>query len=110
MNPMARSSFYQPAPDPGGYTDLLKVAYPRSKAADPSATVIGGVLGAVVDWGNFTMNPIGFLEGMYTAGAKNFMDAVSYHPYHYSAKFSDAVTIANSSANQMQMQGHGRQR
>ncbi|WP_110917476.1 cellulase family glycosylhydrolase, partial [Mycolicibacterium holsaticum] len=94
-------TFYTPAPDPAGYTDLLKAAYGRIKAADPSATVIGGVLGAVVDFGNLTINPVRFLEEMYDAGAKNFFDAVSFHPYHYSLKFSEGVPLANSPVNQL---------
>lgn len=94
-------TFYTPAPDPAGYTDLLKAAYPRIKAVDPSVTVIGGVLGAVVDFGNVTINPVRFLEEMYDAGAKNFFDAVSFHPYHYSLKFSEGVPLANSPVNQL---------
>ncbi|GAB7069542.1 cellulase family glycosylhydrolase [Mycobacterium hodleri] len=38
-------AFYSPQPDPAGYTELLKAAYPQIKAADPHATVIGGVVG-----------------------------------------------------------------
>jgi hypothetical protein len=38
-------TFYTPAPDPAGYTDLLKAAYPKIKNVDPSVTIIGGVGG-----------------------------------------------------------------
>lgn len=62
--------FYSPAPDPAGYTDLLKSAYPRIKAVDPDATVIGGVVGAVVDFGSWSINPVRFIAGMYAAGAR----------------------------------------
>lgn len=94
-------TFYTPAPDPAGYTDLLKAAYPKIKAVDPSVTVIGGVLGAVVDFGNITINPVRFLDGMYDAGAKEFFDAISFHPYHYSLKFSEGMSLANSPVNQL---------
>jgi len=94
-------TFYSPAPDPAGYSDLLKAAYPRIKAADPSATVIGGVLAALIDFGNVTINPVRFLTEMYAAGAKDFFDAFSFHPYHYSLKFSEGVPLANSPVDQV---------
>lgn len=88
--------FYSPAPDPAGYTDLLKSAYPRIKAVDPDATVIGGVVGAVVDFGSWSINPVRFIAGMHAAGAKGNFDALSFHPYNYNLKFSDGMLIANS--------------
>jgi hypothetical protein len=94
------AQYFAPAPDPAGYTDLLKAAYPKIKLADANATVIGGVVGSVVDWGTWLMNPVTFLQQMYAAGAKNAMDAVSFHPYHYSLKFSDGYGIANSPLDQ----------
>ncbi|MDR3663368.1 MAG: cellulase family glycosylhydrolase [Mycobacterium sp.] len=88
--------FYTPAPDPAGYTSLLKAAYPRIKAVDPSVTVIGAALGAVIDWGTWAINPVRFLSGMYSAGAKGNFDALSFHPYQYTLKFSDGMLVANS--------------
>jgi hypothetical protein len=95
------AQFYSPAPDPAGYTELLRAAYPRIKAVDPNVTVLGGVVGSVIDWGNFTVNPVRFVQGMYAAGAKSYMDALSFHPYHYYVKFSDGVPVANSPAQQL---------
>jgi hypothetical protein len=95
------ASFYSPTPDPAGYTELLRAAYPRIKAVDSTVTIIGGVVGSVIDWGNITMNPVRFVQGMYAAGAKDFMDALSFHPYHYHLKFSDGVPVANSPAQQL---------
>jgi len=94
------AQFFAPSPDPGGYTDLLKAAYPSIKGADPAATVIGGVLGSVVDQGAMTVDPVRFLRQMYLDGARNYMDALSFHPYQYTLKFSDGVSIANSPLNQ----------
>jgi hypothetical protein len=94
------AQFFAPAPDPAGYTDLLKAAYPRIKTADPNATVIGGVLGSVTDWGTWLINPVSFVQQMYAAGAKNYMDALSFHPYQYTLKFSDGYPVANSPLNQ----------
>jgi hypothetical protein len=94
------AQFFAPQPDAPGYTELLKAAYPKIKAADPNATVIGGVVGSVVDWGTWLVNPVSFVQQMYDAGAKNFMDALSFHPYHYQLKFSDGYGIANSPLDQ----------
>jgi hypothetical protein len=94
------AQFFAPTPDPAGYTELLKSAYRKIKQADPDATVIGGVLGSVSDVGTRLINPVNFLQQMYAAGAKNYMDAVSFHPYHYSLKFSDGYGITNSPMDQ----------
>lgn len=87
--------------DPAGYTALLKAAYPAIKAADPTATVIGGVVGATLTFGALTMNPVGFIEGMYAAGAKGYFDALSYHPYQYSLPFSGGLLQWESPINQL---------
>lgn len=54
------------------YTQLLKLAYTAIKEVDPSATVIAPSL-----WGN----DANFLYEIYTEGGKDFMDAISVHPY-----------------------------
>ncbi|MBJ7289616.1 beta-galactosidase [Williamsia sp.] len=92
---------YQPAPDPAGYTALLKAAYPAIKAANPSATVIGGVLGSVVTWGNLTLNPVDFVQQMYADGAGGYFDALSFHPYQYTTKFSQGAPLPDSPLNQV---------
>ncbi|MCV7421978.1 cellulase family glycosylhydrolase [Mycobacterium yunnanensis] len=94
------AQFFAPSPDPAGYTELLKAAYSSIKGADPAATVIGGVLGSVVDQGVTTVDPVRFLQQMYLDGARDFMDALSFHPYQYTLKFSDGASIANSPLNQ----------
>jgi polysaccharide biosynthesis protein PslG len=95
------AAFFAPAPDAAGYTELLKAAYPRIKAADPSATVLGGALGSVIDRGTSTINPVEFVQQMYAAGAKDYLDALSFHPYQYTLKFSDGYPIPNSPMNQV---------
>ncbi|MDP9166338.1 MAG: beta-galactosidase [Actinomycetota bacterium] len=82
------AAFFAPAPDPVSYVDLLKAAYPAIKTADHSATVVTGGLGAVVDYSTIAMDPVTFVSRMYAAGAKGFFDALSYHPYQYTMKFS----------------------
>jgi hypothetical protein len=68
-------------PSPAGYTAFLKAAYRGVKAGDPSAIVIGG--GPSPNTGGFggTIEDTDFLNGMYDAGAKGFMDALGVHNY-----------------------------
>ena len=83
-------------PEPAVYAGLLKAAYPKIKGADPSALVIGGVVGAVVSFFALTMDPVTFIEQMYAAGAKGSFDALSFHPYQYTTMFSAGGNLANS--------------
>jgi polysaccharide biosynthesis protein PslG len=92
---------YSPAPNPAGYTDLLKAAYPRIKAVDSAAIVVGGVLGSGMTWGNLTINPVTFLSQMYASGAAPFFDALSYHPYSYAMKFSAGMLQFESPLDQL---------
>jgi len=80
---------WSPAVDPVAYTNVLKAAYTAIKNADPNATVVAGVLGAVVTAGGLTMDPVTFVQTMYANGAKGFFDALSYHPYNYSKTFAE---------------------
>ena len=92
--------FYAPV-DPESYTRVLRAAYPAIKAADPDATVIGGVLGPVQTVPGVTMAPDEFLRRMYAAGAQGSFDALSYHPYHYTLPFSQGGADYHSPLNQM---------
>ncbi|MGJ0118264.1 cellulase family glycosylhydrolase [Williamsia sp. MIQD14] len=88
-------------PDPALYTQMLKAGYTAIKAADSKATVIGGVLGSVISWGGFSVNPVDFLKGMYAAGAAGYFDALSFHPYQYTTPFSQGATLGQSPLNQL---------
>lgn len=83
--------YWTPQPDPASYTEVLKAAYSAIKTADPNALVVAGVLGAVVNFGNLTMDPRDYVEQMYANGAKGFFDALSFHPYQYTTKFSEGT-------------------
>ena len=83
------------APDPAGYAQLLKAAYPAVKAGDPNAKVVLGGL---------TGNDFAFLEGVYAAGGKGSFDAVGVHtdtacnklsPYEF-LRGSDSRLITDS--------------
>lgn len=80
--------FFDPI-DPAAYTQLLQASYPVIKGVDPSITVIGGVLGAVIGQGRLVLNPVRFAEQMFEAGAAGSFDALSFHPYQYTLKFSE---------------------
>lgn len=93
--------FWAPEPDPAAYTKLLQAAYSAIKLADPSATVVGGVLTSTLDFGDFAMNPVRYVDEMYAAGAQGYFDALSFHPYQYSTKFSDGLGLPESPLNQL---------
>jgi putative intracellular protease/amidase len=95
------TAFFEPAPDPAGYVDLLKAAYPAIKAADPSAVVVSGGLGPLVDRPSVAIDAVEFVRDMYAAGAKNYFDALAYHPYQYTMKFSEAGYHPDSPINQL---------
>ncbi|MCV6982515.1 cellulase family glycosylhydrolase [Mycolicibacterium pulveris] len=78
-----------PVVDGVAYTEVLKATYSAIKAADPDATVVAGVLAAVVSAGGFTMDPVTFVQTMYANGAKGYFDALSYHPYSYDRPFGE---------------------
>lgn len=71
------------------YTKILKAAYSAVKAANPKATVVGGALTAMnyptTDAGISGICKTGeeFLTEMMTAGAAEYMDAFSFHPYTF---------------------------
>lgn len=79
-------NFWAPAPDPARYTQMLKLAYPAIKGADPSATVVSAGLspyGAYGEGDAQHINPLTFLEAMYANGAGGSFDALGWHPYNY---------------------------
>jgi hypothetical protein len=88
--PNAAPSWY-PAPDPAAYTKLLQAAYPAIKAADPNATVIGGVVGWVTDTPGLAINAASYVQGMYNNGAQGYFDALSFHPYQYQVPFGNGT-------------------
>jgi hypothetical protein len=92
---------WYPSPDPAAYTQLLKDAYTAIKAANPKMAVVGGVLGAGLTMGSLTVNPVDFLQQMYTDGAAGYFDALSFHPYNDTGTFSNGAYYANSALDQL---------
>ncbi len=72
-------------PDPGAYAALLKVVYPRVKAAVPDAVVIAGALspGADLGGGAERMNDVQYMASLYDAGAAPYFDMWAVHTYGY---------------------------
>ena len=64
------TDFWGAAVDAAHYSEILKAAYPRIKAADPSAKVLLGPL---------TGNNYNFLGQIYAAGAGSSFDAAAVH-------------------------------
>jgi hypothetical protein len=91
------ATFWYPAPDPAAYTKLLQAAYPAIKTADPSATVIGGVVGWVTDSPGLAISPAKYVQAMYNDGAKGYFDALSYHPYQYQVPFGNGGPYGSAS-------------
>ena len=83
-------SFSNPI-DPAAYAELLKSVYPVLKEIDPTATVVAGALGTVQD-SSWTMSAVTFVQHMLDAGAGDYFDAISVHPYQDTLSFSDGYS------------------
>jgi hypothetical protein len=82
--------------DPVRYTSFLKRGYTEAKRADPTCFVLGG---SIV----FTkQSSLDFLTAMYNGGAKDYMDALAYHPY--CAPFSPENTNVANAYNKLETQ------
>ena len=62
------------------YVALLRVAYSRIKAVDPSIIVVAGAPTPVGWTGPDNVDDFAYLGQMYQAGLKNYCDAVGIHP------------------------------
>ncbi|WP_395311183.1 cellulase family glycosylhydrolase [Mycobacterium sp. AMU20-3851] len=78
--------------NPTAYTEMLKVTYTALKQAaaqlGTEITVVGGVVGAGMSINGLTMNPVDFVRKMLEAGASGYFDALSFHSYNMTWKFS----------------------
>ncbi|MBB1499774.1 cellulase family glycosylhydrolase [Paracoccus sp. MC1862] len=68
---------------PQDYTKILKLAHGAINTADGNATVITGGLASIPSTGNGMWGAVEYLKQMYDAGAKDYFDAVGYHPYSF---------------------------
>jgi hypothetical protein len=71
----------QQAPDPAGYTRLLKIAYARIKEADPDAIVLSAAMAPTIEESDRALNELLFLQQMYDAGARGAFDVLTVQAY-----------------------------
>jgi hypothetical protein len=67
--------------DPYDYVALLKAAYLRAKAADPSVVIISASLAPTIENSDRATTDVSFLQRMYGAGAKPYFDVLSVNAY-----------------------------
>lgn len=65
--------------DPEDYAKILQAGYEAVKAANPDAIVVGGALANMDSSGQQVS--VSYIEQLYAAGAGNYMDVLSLHPY-----------------------------
>lgn len=71
-------------PDPAAYAALLKVVYPRAKAAVPDVVVIAGALSPGQNLGDnaeVRLNDLDYTERLYQAGGGPYFDMWAVHSY-----------------------------
>ena len=69
------------------------------KAGDPNAMVItAGLATTGGDGGARALNDVGFIQGMYDAGAKGNFDALGSHPYGFGSAPEDPGGPTSSSS------------
>jgi len=82
-------------PDPIEYTAMLKVAYQAIKAADSQAIVISAGLAPTTRHDAEAMPDIYFFEGMYSAGARVYFDALGVNASGFkSPPWADPAEVA----------------
>jgi hypothetical protein len=74
--------FWQPTPNTANYTSALIAAYNAIKAARSSVQVGAGSFAPAADTAS-TIAPATFLNGIYTAGGKEYFDFLTNHPYTF---------------------------
>jgi polysaccharide biosynthesis protein PslG len=75
---------WSPRPDVAKYAQLLKLAYPAIKSADPSATVVTAGMSPAYDAPDGSqVLPLTWVKGLYANGAKGYFDAIGHHPSSY---------------------------
>ena len=77
------TDFWQPAPNPARYTELLKLGSAAIRSVDPSAFVVSAGVAPAVNSPGHSIAPTDFVAAMYAAGAGPSIDAVGLHPYSF---------------------------
>jgi O-antigen ligase len=69
--------------EPAGYARLLREGYIQVRSADPSSSVLTAGLAPNSEGGPLNLNEATFLQGLYTAGARDYFDIVAIKPYGF---------------------------
>lgn len=103
--------FWTSGPNAVKYTGMLKLAYQKVKAVDPSMTVVTGGLAPVGCYNDADcngvadngvsadgINPVNYLKTIYVNGGAGYFDAVGWHPYSFWG--TNTATAAEMLANE----------
>ncbi|SEO75290.1 hypothetical protein [Trujillonella endophytica] len=74
---------YWKNPDGRRYAALVTAAHRAVERVDPTLTVIAGATASGTTAAGRMINPVEFLQQMYSAGAGGSFDAFSHHPYRF---------------------------
>lgn len=75
-------TFWGQKPNVEKYTEVLSTAYKTIKTKDNNSIVLTGGIG-VADVSKGDIKPLDFIEALYKNGAKDYFDAIGFHPYTY---------------------------
>lgn len=83
------SMFWAPRPNAAHYALLVREAYPRMKAANADAYVLGGATSPASSDG-VAIDEVAFLQAVYANGGGGRFDGWSHHPYTVDPSFAHA--------------------
>jgi polysaccharide biosynthesis protein PslG len=87
------AGFWQPAPDPARYAELVRLTAAAIRSVQPQATVVLGSMAAGKLTGIGTP-AITFLRALCDAGVNRVVNAIGWHPYSYPA-LPDSPNVHN---------------
>jgi polysaccharide biosynthesis protein PslG len=102
--PNLRREWGEKAPDPGGYTALLRGCYLAIKESDPDAIVISAGLAPTGDPPPVAVSDTDFLQAMYEAGAGAYFDVLGVNAPGYKAP----PELSPAEAEESELYGRGR--
>ncbi|GAB4441061.1 MAG: hypothetical protein Kow0031_23060 [Anaerolineae bacterium] len=77
-------------PDAAGYVALLKPAYAAVKAVAPDVPVALAAPASTEGEGDWAINDLDYLQAVYAAGARDYFDVLTAHPYGFGRPPDDA--------------------
>lgn len=77
-------------PDAAGYVALLKPAYTTIKLVTPGLPVALAAPASTEGEGDWAVNDLDYLQALYAAGARDYFDVLTAHPYGFGRPPADA--------------------